>query len=64
MVRKSPAPDRPPRRSELLDAIDKAERQLTVLFSKWWNGVPVGLRIELHDIEEPLLRLLIRANRR
>ena len=53
-----------PHKEELLEAIDRADRQLTRLYSKWGDGIPIALRIELHDIATPLLRLLMRSGRR
>jgi hypothetical protein len=59
-----PRRDRGPRRVDLLDALDEAERRLSDMVGRWTNGTPAVLRVELRDIGTPLLRLLLRAGRR
>jgi hypothetical protein len=52
------------RRAELVEAIDTAERRITDMVGRWSDSIPAPVRVELHGIETPLLRLLIRLGLR
>lgn len=52
-----------PTREEILISVDTAEMRLTRLIGDWEN-IPAPLRLKLIQIRNPLLKQLIRANRR
>ena len=54
----------PPKRAELLAALDSVELGLSALMRRWQEGLTPELRVEIMDLYQPVLRILILARRR
>lgn len=59
-----PSPAQPPRKNELLAAIDAAEVALSELLRRWNDGISAEVRSDIYAVHQPLLLLLIRARLR
>ncbi|WP_428485982.1 hypothetical protein [Rhodopila sp.] len=56
---------RPPKRSEILDVMDRVETALLSIVRRWQDSVAPELRDEINvAAREPLLQMLLRAGRR
>lgn len=65
VFRGPPRPRRvPPKRVELLNALEMVEVSLSDLMRRWHDGITAELRAEIMDIYRPVLLILIATGRR